>query len=78
MRPKAVAEIALRKLGKRTTVVAGLLNRLITLSTRFAPRWMNSLIFGKVVGGMLKNATTGSGTAAPAPTTVPRTPAPTG
>jgi short-subunit dehydrogenase len=56
MSPEAVAEIALRKLGKRTTVVAGLLNRLITLSTRFAPRWMNSLIFGKVVGGMLKNA----------------------
>jgi short-subunit dehydrogenase len=78
MRPEAVAEIALRKLGKRTTVVAGLLNRLITVSTRFAPRWMNSLIFGKVVGGMLKNATTGPKTAAPAPTTVPRTPAPTG
>jgi hypothetical protein len=55
MRPEAVAELALRKLGRRTTVVAGLLNRLITLSTRFAPRWMNSLIFGKVVGGMLKN-----------------------
>lgn len=78
MRPEAVAEIALRKLGKRTTVVAGLFNRLITLSTRLAPRWLNTLIFGKVVGGMLKNATTGSGTAAPAPTTVPRTPAPTG
>ena len=78
MRPEAVAEIALRNLGKRTTVVAGLLNRLITLSTRFAPRWMNSLIFGQVVGGMLKNATTGSRTAAPAPTIVPRTPAPMG
>ena len=55
MRPEAVVEVALRKLGRRTTVVAGLLNRLITLSTRFAPRWMNSLIFGKVVGGMFKN-----------------------
>jgi len=55
MRPEAVAEIALRKLGKRTTVVTGLLNRLITFSTRFAPRWINSLIFGFVVGGMLKN-----------------------
>src|SRR5437763_70923 len=57
MRPDAVVEIALRKLGRRTTVVAGLLNWLITTSTRFVPRWMNSLIFGKVVGGMLKNVT---------------------
>jgi hypothetical protein len=55
MRPEAVVDVALRKLGRRTTVVAGLLNRLITFSTRFAPRWMNSRIFGKVVGGMFKN-----------------------
>jgi uncharacterized protein len=53
MRPEAVEEVALRNLGRRTTVVTGLLNRLITLTTRFAPRWANSLIFGKVVGGML-------------------------
>jgi uncharacterized protein len=55
MRPEALVEVALRKLGRRTTVVTGLLNRLITTSTRFAPRLMNSLIFGKVVGGMFKN-----------------------
>jgi uncharacterized protein len=77
MRPEAVAEVALRSLGKRTTVVAGLVNRLITLSTRFAPRRVNSMIFGKVVGGMLKDAITGPGTAAPIPTDPPRTPAPT-
>jgi hypothetical protein len=57
MRPEAVVEVALRKLGRSTTVVAGFLNRLITFSTRFAPRWINSLIFGKVVGGMFKNVT---------------------
>jgi short-subunit dehydrogenase len=57
MRPEAVVEVALRKLGRSTTVVAGLLNRLITFSTRFAPRWINSLIFEKVVGGMFKNVT---------------------
>lgn len=78
MRPDAVAEVALRRLGRRTTVVAGLLNRLITFSTRFAPRWMNSLIFGKVVGGMLKNASTGATTAMPVPTISTRTSAPTG
>jgi uncharacterized protein len=77
MRPEAVAEVALRSLGKRTTVVAGLLNRLITLSTRLAPRRVNSMIFGKVVGGMLKDTITGSGAAAPIPTDQPRTPAPT-
>lgn len=37
MRPEDVVLIAIRKLGKRTTVVAGLLNRLITFSTRSAP-----------------------------------------
>jgi short-subunit dehydrogenase len=57
MRPEAVVEVGLRKLGRSTTVVAGLLNRLITFSTRFAPRWINSLIFEKVVGGMFKNVT---------------------
>lgn len=78
MRPEAVAEIALRKLGRRTTVVAGLVNRLITFSTRLAPRWLNSKIFGKVGGGMLKGATPGSRTAELAGTTWPQTPAPTG
>lgn len=77
MRPDDVAEVALRRLGRRTTVVAGLLHRLITFSTRLAPRWANSLIFGRVVGGMLKHADTGSGAAAPAPTTSAQTPAST-
>ena len=77
MRPEAVAEVALRKLGRRTTVVAGWLNRLITFSTRFAPRWANSLIFGRVVGGILKNAREVAGAARGLPPT-PRTPAPTG
>lgn len=75
MDPDDVAEAALRKLGRRTTVVAGLLNRFITLSTRFGPRWLNSRIFGKVVGGMFKNV--GAGSAAPE-VTEPRTPATTG
>lgn len=77
MRPEAVAEIALRKLGKRTTVVAGLLNRLITYSTRFAPRWMNSLIFGFVVGGMLKDFRPDPNSAKSVPSMVPRTTAAT-
>jgi hypothetical protein len=54
---KVVAELALKKLGSRTTVVAGLLNRLVTLTTRFAPRWVNSLIFGKAVGETFENIT---------------------
>ncbi len=76
MRPEAVAEIGLRKLGRRTMVVAGLLNRLITFSTRCAPRWINSMIFGKVVGGMLKGATSVPRTVVTVSTTSPRTTAP--
>ncbi len=78
MRPEAVADLALRKLGKRTTTVAGLPNRLIAFSTRFAPRWVNSFIFGKVVGGMLKNVTPVSESAGFAPSASPRTTVTTG
>lgn len=79
MEPEAVVEIALRKLGRRTTVVAGVLNRLITFSTRFAPRWMNSMIFGKVVGGMFKNvrANADAGATKPAARNATRAPAST-
>lgn len=78
MHPEAVADLALRKLGRRTTTVAGLSNRLITFSTRFAPRWVNTLIFGKVVGGMLKSVTPGSESAGFAPSASPRTTVSTG
>jgi short-subunit dehydrogenase len=54
MQPDAVAAIALKKLGRKTTVVAGFLNRLIALSTRFTPRWLNCVIFGFVVSRMFK------------------------
>jgi short-subunit dehydrogenase len=57
MEPDTVAAQALNRLGRRTTAVAGLVNRLITLSTRFAPRGVNSRIFGSVVGRMFRNAT---------------------
>src|SRR5262245_1874836 len=54
MEPEAVVDVALKKLGKRTTVVAGWFNSIITLSTRLLPRSWNAAIFGRVVGGMLK------------------------
>jgi hypothetical protein len=38
-------------------VVAGLLNRLITASTRFAPWWVIAVIFGTMVGGMFNSVT---------------------
>jgi short-subunit dehydrogenase len=52
MRPGAVADVALRKLGRRTVAVAGRLNRLIVFSTRLLPRSWNAGIFGRVVGRM--------------------------
>lgn len=56
MEPEAVAKVALKNLGRRTTVVAGFLNRAIASSTRLAPRPMNSRIFGFVVDRMFKGA----------------------
>src|SRR5262249_50855751 len=56
MQPAAVVDFALRKLGRKTTVVAGLKNRIITLATRFEPRSWNAAIYGWVVGGVLKTA----------------------
>ena len=47
--PERVVRTALNNLGRRSTVVVGWINKLIVLSTRFTPRWMNSVIFGRVV-----------------------------
>lgn len=52
LRPERVARAALKILGRRSTTVIGLTNKLIVLSTRFAPRWLNSAIFGFVVKQM--------------------------
>jgi short-subunit dehydrogenase len=57
IRPNAVVDIALKKLGRRTTAVAGWLNRIIAFSTRLLPRSWNARIFGWVVGRMLKRVT---------------------
>jgi short-subunit dehydrogenase len=54
MRASAVVNIALKNLGRRTTVVAGWLNALGAFSTRLLPRSWNAGIFGSMVGGMLK------------------------
>jgi short-subunit dehydrogenase len=56
MQPSAVADIALRKLGRKTTVVAGWINSITVFSTRLLPRSWNAAIFGWVVGAMLKGA----------------------
>jgi short-subunit dehydrogenase len=53
MQPGAVVDIALKNLGRRTTVVAGWKNSLTTLATRLLPRAGTAAIFGRVVGGML-------------------------
>src|SRR5262245_25667169 len=53
MEPEAVANIAMRKLGRKTTTAAGLLNAMIVLSTRLLPRSWNAAIFGWVLGRMM-------------------------
>jgi short-subunit dehydrogenase len=47
--PERVVRTALNNLGRRSTVVVGWINKLIVLSTRFTPRWINAVIFGQVV-----------------------------
>jgi len=54
MPPRAVVDLALKKLGRTTTVVAGWKNALTALATRLLPRAWNATLFGWVVGGMLR------------------------
>jgi uncharacterized protein len=46
MEPDAVVDVALKELGRKTTVVAGWLNSTIVFSTRLLPRSWNARIFG--------------------------------
>jgi short-subunit dehydrogenase len=61
LQPNAVVDVALKKLGGRTTVIAGWTNSMIAFSTRLLPRSWNATIFGRVIGGMLKNDGTWAG-----------------
>ena len=54
MQPNAVVDLALKKLGRKTTVVAGWINSITALSTRLLPRPWNATIFGWVIGAMVK------------------------
>jgi short-subunit dehydrogenase len=54
MQPGAVVDLALKKLGRRTTIVAGWINSVMVFSTRLLPRSWNAAIFGWVVGRMLE------------------------
>jgi short-subunit dehydrogenase len=54
--PERVVNVALRKLGRRSSVTVGWLNSLIVFSTRLLPRSWNTRIFG-VVAKLLKRAT---------------------
>jgi len=56
--PGAVVDFALKKLGRKTTAVAGWLNSLTVMSTRLLPRSWNAAIFGWVVGRMIQGIKT--------------------
>jgi short-subunit dehydrogenase len=58
MPPGAVVDIALKNLGRKTTVVAGWTNAIAAFSTRLLPRSWNAKIFGRVIGRMLKGVQT--------------------
>ncbi len=54
MEPEAVVALALKKLGKKPQVVAGISNRIITFFTRFIGRSGNIMIGAKVVQDLMK------------------------
>jgi short-subunit dehydrogenase len=56
MQPNAVVNIALKKLGRKTTVVAGWKNWIAVFSTRLLPRSWNAALLGWAVGAMLRGA----------------------
>jgi short-subunit dehydrogenase len=60
MQPNAVANTALRSLGRKTTVIAGWKNWLTVFSTRLLPRSWNAAILGWAVGAMLRGVKPGT------------------
>lgn len=56
LKPKRVAKCGLWMLGCKRTHTAGLLNKIIALSTRITPRWLNTKIFSFVVKQLKKDA----------------------
>lgn len=46
--PQEVVSLALRKLGKKPSVIPGKRNRILAFSIRFTPRWMAAKIAGRV------------------------------
>jgi short-subunit dehydrogenase len=58
MQPEVVVDIALKKLGRKTTVVAGRRNALTAFATRLLPRAWNAAIFGSVIEWTLKGVQT--------------------
>jgi uncharacterized protein len=55
MRPDDVAAVALAALGRRTTVLPGLLTKVLTYSLVPLPRWARVRIMGQVMRGMTKH-----------------------
>lgn len=54
--PNKVARVGLAKLGKKPVVAPGLRPQMIAFSTRWLPRWINTLIFDQVVARAHRSA----------------------
>ncbi len=68
--PEQVVRAALKNLGRRSTTVVGWVNKLSVLSTRCTPRWLNAVIFGRVVKLMQSQAPQQSDSHVESPTLV--------
>jgi short-subunit dehydrogenase len=53
--PSQIAIPILKALGKKTTVLPGLLTKFLVYSLRTVPRWGKVRIMGKVMGGMTEH-----------------------
>ena len=56
LEPATVARATLDALGRRTTVVPGLLSKVLTYSLVPLPRWARARVMGRVMRGMTKHA----------------------
>ena len=55
LKPKDVGTPIINAIGRKRTVLPGLLTKFLVYNLRMTPRWAKTLIMGKVMGGFTKH-----------------------
>jgi len=55
LKPEQVGVPIIEAIGKKTTILPGLLTKVLAYNLRMTPRWAKTLIMGKVMGGFTKH-----------------------